>query len=83
MILFGFTFKSGTALQNSYRRSHSTRVSNLYGEQLRADNDIQYNVSLGFLFNNTESIRDDHYWTPRKNSLKLIELSSTNIVSLI
>ena len=31
---------------------------------------------------NTGSIRDDPYWTSRKNSLELIELSSINIVSL-
>ena len=29
-----------------------------------------------------ESIRDDPYWISRKNSLKLIELSSTNKISL-
>ena len=32
---------------------------------------------------NTESIRDDSYWTSRKNSLELIELSSINKVSLV
>ena len=32
---------------------------------------------------NTESIRDDPYWTSRKNSLELIELSSINKVSLV
>ncbi len=31
---------------------------------------------------NTVSIRDDPYWTSRKNSLELIELSSINKVSL-
>ena len=31
----------------------------------------------------TESIRDDPYWTSRKNSLELIELSSINKVSLV
>ena len=31
----------------------------------------------------TESIRDDSYWTSRKNSLELIELSSINKVSLV
>ena len=30
---------------------------------------------------NTESIRDDPYWTSRKNSLQLIELSSINKVN--
>ena len=29
------------------------------------------------------SIRDDPYWTSRKNSLELIELSSINKVSLV
>ena len=32
---------------------------------------------------NTRSIRDDPYWTSRKNSLELIELSSINKVSLV
>jgi hypothetical protein len=31
---------------------------------------------------NTGSIRDDPYWTSRKNSLELIKLSSINKVSL-
>ena len=33
--------------------------------------------------NNTGSIRDNPYWTSRKNSLELIELSSINKVSLV
>jgi hypothetical protein len=32
---------------------------------------------------NTGSIRDDPYWTSRKNSLEMIELSSINKVSLV
>ena len=32
---------------------------------------------------NIESIRDDPYWTSRKNSSELIELSSINKVSLV
>ena len=32
---------------------------------------------------NTGSIRDDPYWTSRKNSFKMIELSSINNVSLV
>jgi hypothetical protein len=32
---------------------------------------------------NTGSIRDDPYWTSRKNSLELIELSSINKVNLV
>ena len=32
---------------------------------------------------NTLSIRDNPYWTSRKNSLELIELSSINKVSLV
>ena len=31
---------------------------------------------------NIGSVRDDPYWTSRKNSLELIELSSINKVSL-
>ena len=31
----------------------------------------------------TGSIRDDPYWTSRKSSLQLIELSSINKVSLV
>ena len=38
----------------------------------------------GFLMcSNTGSIRDDPYWTSRKNSLELIELSSIIKVSLV
>ena len=32
---------------------------------------------------NTGSIRDDPYWSSRKNSLELIELSSINKISLV
>jgi hypothetical protein len=32
---------------------------------------------------NTGSIRDDPYWTSRKNSLELLKLSSVNKVSLV
>ena len=32
---------------------------------------------------NTGSIRDDPYWTSRRNSLELIKLSSINKVSLV
>jgi hypothetical protein len=32
---------------------------------------------------NTGTIKDDPYWTSRKNSLELIELSSINKVSLV
>ena len=31
---------------------------------------------------NTGSIRDDPYWTSRRNNLELIELSSINEISL-
>jgi hypothetical protein len=31
----------------------------------------------------TGSIRDDPYWTSRKNNLELIELSSINKISLV
>ena len=39
-------------------------------------------VSVSFC-GNTGSIRDDPYWTSRKNSLELIDLSSINKVSLV
>ena len=44
--------------------------------------------TAGFLLvhsvcSNTASIRDEPYWTSRKNSLELIELSSINTVSLV
>ena len=32
---------------------------------------------------NTGSIRDDPFWTSRKNNLERIELSSTNKISLV
>ena len=35
------------------------------------------------LCSNTGSVRDDPYWTSRKNSLELIELFSMNKVSLV
>ena len=49
---------------------------------------IQLNVSLFSSgspppSSSTGSIRDDPYWTSRKNSLELIELSSINKVSLV
>ena len=53
--------------------------------QFRTDRAIQYNDSL-VLFSsgsNTGSIRDNPYWTSRKNNLGLIKLSSINKVSLV
>jgi hypothetical protein len=52
--------------------------------QFRTDRAIQYKVSLVLVSSgsNTGSIRDNPYWTSRKNSLGLIELSSINKVSL-
>ena len=43
------------------------------------------NNGLVYVFScsNTGSIRDDPYWTFRKNSSELIELSSINKVSLV
>ena len=57
----------------------------LQGDQCRTDRAIQYKVILVQVFScsNTGSIRDDHYWTSRENSLELIELSSINKVSLV
>ena len=40
-----------------------------------------YNSNLQ-LKNNSTTERDDPYWTSRKNSLELIELSSMNKVTL-
>ena len=39
--------------------------------------------NLHFSCSNTGSIRDVPYWTSRKNSLELMELSSINKVSLV
>ena len=46
---------------------------------------INNKVSLVYVFScsNTGLIRDDPYWTSRKTSLELIELSSINKVSLV
>ncbi len=52
---------------------------------------VYYIPHVSFIFvtgsysscSNTGSIRDDPYWTSRKNGLELIELSSTNKVSLV
>ena len=41
------------------------------------------NLVLVFSCSNTGSMRDDLYWTSKKNSLELIELSSMNKVSLV
>ena len=43
-------------------------------------NKVLYMFSLVYVSScsNTGSIRDDPYWTSRKNSLELIELSSIN-----
>ena len=43
---------------------------------------INYRTILNYC-GNTGSINDDPYWTSRKNSLELIELSSVNKVSLV
>ena len=42
-----------------------------------------YMFSLGSFCSNTGSTRDNPYWTSRKNSLELIELSGINKVSLV
>ena len=56
-------------------------------EKLKTDRAIGLydRVSLVYITSssNTGSIRDDPYWTSRKNSLELIELSSINKVSLV
>ena len=51
-------------------------------EQFKTERTIQYKY-IDFSYSNTESIRDDPYWSSGKNSLKLIELSSMNKVSLV
>ena len=38
-------------------------------------------VQIKFRFNG--SVRDDRYWTCRKNKSKLIELSTVNKISLV
>ena len=47
--------------------------------------EIEYKVyfSLVSSYSNTGSIRDDPFWTSRKNSLELIELSNINKLKLI
>ena len=44
---------------------------------------IKVRIDLDSFCSNTGSIRDDPYWTSKKNSLELIELSSINKVSLV
>ena len=46
---------------------------------------INNNVSLVQVStcNNTGSIRDDSYWTSRKNNIELMELFSINKFSLV
>ena len=52
------------------------------GQQVRNNRGGQCKVSLVQVSScsNIESIRDDPYWTSRKKSLELIELSSINTV---
>ena len=47
--------------------------------------EIEYKVyfSLVSSYSNTGSIRDDPYWTSRKNSLELVKLSNINKLKLI
>ena len=54
-------------------------LQEFWEEQVRTDRTMDYlvQVSSG---SNTGSIIDDPYWTSRKNSLELMELSSKNIV---
>jgi hypothetical protein len=47
-----------------------------------AENFANLNSDI-LICNNTGSIRDDSYWTSRKNNLELIELSNINKVSLV
>ena len=44
---------------------------------------MQYKLTVSLGCSNTGSIRDDPYWTSRKNNLELIELSSINKVNLV
>ena len=45
---------------------------------------LEINVlDVFYLCSNTGSIRDDPYWTSRKNSLELIKIPSINKVSLV
>ena len=53
-------------------------------EQFRTDRAIQY-ISLGSSYSNTGSIRDDPYWTSRKNSFlnfSVLMLTTTEFISV-
>ena len=55
------------------------------GKEFRTDRATQYKQRYLFQVSscsNTGSIRDDLYWTSRKNSLELIELSSVTKVTI-
>jgi hypothetical protein len=61
--------------------SHKGMLQHLELIELSSINKVSL-VYVSFC-SNTGSIRDDPYWTSRKNSLELIELSSINKVSLV
>ena len=44
---------------------------------------MQFHMPIISFCSNTGSVGDDSYWTSRKNSLELIELSSINKISLV
>ena len=63
----------GYPIKYEWRDEKNARIGTLY----------VFLCALVSSCSNTGSIRDDPYWTSRKNSLELIELSSINIVSLV
>jgi hypothetical protein len=69
------------AFANSSRFCFS-KASSMFSWSAKSVFNSYINIKL-VQYSNIASIRDDPYWTPRKNSLELIELSSINKVSLV
>ena len=71
-----------------FQKNSQIMVINKDGEWWKGENeDGQVCVEMKLVYIssciNTVSIRDDSYWTSRRNSLELIESSSINKVSLV
>jgi hypothetical protein len=65
---------------NMYSKMESTLLSWPYCDIIQGKTRLQNKFAL---LVHTGSIRGDHYWRSREGSLKLIELSSINKVSLV
>ena len=74
--------KKGLRTKNSKKKTKQTNETPaVEGTASKRVSFIKHRYSR--YFSNNVSMRDDPYWTSRKDSLELIELSSINKVSLV